>query len=178
MVYIPEIWAAIQRDVDGLEKWAVKRWSFPCVSLMRKGWMSRADLAWRKYGRLAMSIHTWKESAKRVEPVSLWCPMLRKEAESANCNIGGSLWIPGALLCCVADGLLAQAAWRLQTPLESSKSCLDVGLGILFWQPCLSRGWTWWTQRTLPTSTILWFHETIWTSVMDFYFYELFFLFT
>lgn len=61
--------------------------------------------------------------------------------------------------------------------LESSKSCLVVGLGFLFWEPCLNRGWTRWTQRTLPTSTILWFYEIIWISLVDFYFYEPFFSF-
>lgn len=48
------------------------RWSFLCVSPMKKGWRSRAYSAWRNFGRLAMSIHTWKKGAKRIEPVSLF----------------------------------------------------------------------------------------------------------
>jgi len=78
-----------------------------------------------------------------------------------NQETGGSLWTPGALLCCAV-----MEHWnRLPrgcgvSSMRISERCLDVDLGTLLWVSLLGqwgRGWSRGTQRALPASAVLGF---------------------
>ena len=78
----------------------------------RKSW---GCSAWRKLSGISlMSTNTWREGAKRTEPGTFhWCPVPGPEAMRTI----GTQEIPSehqeALLCCVRDRALTQAAQRL-----------------------------------------------------------------
>jgi len=68
----------------------------------------------RHRGTSSKSINTWREKAKTLETgFAQWFPLPGQEAMGTNWHAGGSLWTPGALLCCAGDGALAQAAQKL-----------------------------------------------------------------
>ena len=71
---------------------------------------------------------------------------------STNWNTGGSSEHQEEPLCCADDGALALVAQRLLGDLPQPP-----GHGPWSGCPCWSRGWATWTQKCLPTSTIL-FH--------------------
>lgn len=57
--------------------------------------------------------------------------------------------------------------------LEIFKGCQDVGPGTLLWWPCLSRGKTRRTYRSLLTSAILWYlamnnNHYLWTTTLNY----------
>jgi len=164
-----------------------KRWSFLCSALLKCGpeelgpvlgilerGQQRATkimkgLLWGKAERAGTvqpgggsgisltSIDTWRESARKMDPVrGAQCQDRRQWAQR------GTQQIPSkhqaALLCCAET----EPSYRLPRgcgvpSLETFSSHLDMGLGTLLWASLLSRGWGKWSQRVLPASVVLGF---------------------
>jgi len=100
-------------------------------------------------GILPMSINTWREDAKRMEPGTLQrCPVPVQTAVGTSWNTGGSLWTPGStsVLCGqLSTGTGYPEAMESPSWRSAFKSYLDVALSLLLWVLLLEqRGWTRW----------------------------------
>lgn len=129
-------------------------------SLIRKDWESWDCLPWRSKGSveiLSVSINIWKEGEEWSQAyfsiakgITQWEQMEIQEVSSK---------YQKALLYCESNRVLAQIPQRgCGVSLKIFKCCLDMVLGTC--SECLSeeRDWASRTQRSLSTSTTLWFY--------------------
>ena len=116
-------------------------------------------------GNLSININTWREGVKKMDPGCFqWCLVPRQELVVTNQNTGGFLWMLGSTS--VQCGWRALAHIVESPPWKSSKPAWTWAWAPICGCLCWNRGWSRWTQRSLPTSSILGFcfelcHENV-----------------
>ena len=124
------------------------------------------QMVWGTYDLLSMYINTWRAGAKRTKPdSSQWCLVTGPEAMGTKWKIGGSLWTSGNALLTVR---LTKHWHRLPRKVVESLS-LKVFKAI--WTRSWGTGSRWpcsssrdgpdVLQTSLPTSTCLWFWDSV-----------------
>lgn len=94
--------------------------------------VSTKRAVWRLRGVSLMSIHTWRESAKRMKPGCFpWCPVTGQDR--TNWNTGGSIWTSENRFSVWWQSTGRGCGERLCSLLLADyKSHLDIVLGNLF----------------------------------------------
>jgi len=161
--YWLQFWAPLRkRDVDIQDRRVVKGLEhLSCEE--RSGGLGLFSLKRRRLkGMSSVTINTWKGDTLGTELGSFqWCLEPGQAAVGKNQSTGGSLWKHIAALPCFADG--RALAWAAQrgcgvSSLEICRSTWALCSGCTCW----SRGWDGWTQRSLPSSDLLWFCDATW----------------